>query len=131
MANENNRQIPAEHRASSRRGRKTALLRVFWVFCIILSLLAGVTICYAAEHGHGGHGGHGGHARGEWHGHGGFGIFIGPGPYYPYPYYPYYPYYPDCDRVCSDRVVRVCNYDYWGERWCHDQVVRECRRVCY
>jgi hypothetical protein len=28
-------------------------------------------------------------------------------------------------------VIQVCDYDYWGDRWCHDEVVRECRRVCY
>jgi hypothetical protein len=97
------------------------------VFCIMLILLATVTICYADERGRG-HGDR--HGRGDWHGHGGgWGLFIGPAPVYPY--YPYDPYYPECERVCRDRVIRVCDYDYWGDRWCHDEVVRECRRECY
>ncbi len=91
------------------------------IFCAVLIVLASVAVCNAD--------GHGGH-HGEWHGHSswGFGIFIGPGPYYPPPAYPAYPY---CERVCRDRVVPVCRYDDFGDRWCHDEVVRDCRRVCY
>lgn len=101
--------------------------KLYLIFCAVLIVLASVAVCFADEH-HGGH--HGGH-HGDWHGHSGWGIFIGPGPYYyPPPAYPY-PAYPYCERVCSDRVVPVCRYDDWGDRWCHDELVRDCRRVCY
>ncbi len=121
--------------------------RISLIFCILLMVLAPCTACYAEEHGRGGgherggrfehgegreHGGrfehgegreHGErHEHGEGRGHGGFGVFIEPFPY---------PGYPACERECRDRVVPVCRYDYWGERWCHDEVVRDCRWVCY
>ena len=97
------------------------LTREFYIIlCIMIIALLPLTMCYAIEHGH-----DGGRGHGEWHGHGGWGFFIGPPPFYPYPYYG------DCERVCENHRVPVCHYDAWGERWCHNEVVRDCRRVCY
>jgi hypothetical protein len=89
------------------------------IICIVLMVLAASSFCYADRHGRG----HGGHS--------GWGVVIVPGPVYPYPYYPAYGPSPVCENRCYDRVVPVCRRDSWGDRWCHDKIVRECERVCY
>lgn len=88
------------------------------IISVLILLLAWSSISYADRHGH-----HGG-----WEGS----VYIAPFPYL-YPAYPppYYSPYPTCERVCTERLVPVCREDRWGERWCHDEIVRDCRRVCY
>ncbi|HMK60023.1 MAG TPA: hypothetical protein VK452_02620 [Dissulfurispiraceae bacterium] len=98
--------------------------KILLVLCSLLVLASSAAICYGDDHGRGHEGGRDWGERHDRHDHGGFGLYFG------VPYYPYAPY-PECQRVCRDRVVPVCNYDYWGDRWCHDEVVRDCRRVCY
>jgi len=95
--------------------------KLLFVLCSVLVLMFASNVC-AEDRGRGGR--HDWGERHERHDRGGFGLYFG------VPYYPY-PVYPECDRVCRDRIVPVCNYDYWGDRWCHDEIVRDCRRVCY
>lgn len=99
--------------------------KLYLIICAIIVALLASTACYGDDHGRGHDGRDGRHGG---HGRGGFSIFFGAPLLYPYPAYPAYP---DCERVCRDRIVPVCRYDYWGDRWCHDEVVRDCRRVCY
>lgn len=92
------------------------------IIFIMLMVVAASSFCYADWHGH--------------RGHRGGGVVIVPGPvFYPYPY-PYYPYpaYSQpavCENNCYESVVPICRYDSWGDRWCHDEIVRRCNRVCY
>lgn len=99
--------------------------KIVIIICVLLAAMLATTASYADDRGRGHGERHDRGERHEWHGRGGFGLFFGGPLYYPYPAYP------DCARVCRDRIVPVCRYDYWGDRWCHDEVVRDCRMECY
>ncbi|HMK44318.1 MAG TPA: hypothetical protein VK445_09295 [Dissulfurispiraceae bacterium] len=86
---------------------------------VCLIVLSTAAFGYADPYGH-----HEGWRHNSWN----FGVVIAPPPL-PYPVYA--EPYPRCERRCHERVVPVCRYDSWGDRWCHDKVVRECERVCY
>lgn len=68
------------------------------VLALMVAAMVNALPAYAERGGHSGYGGRGGH-----YGHGGgvvrFGVYLGPGMWWPgwwgpYRYYPYYPYYP-------------------------------------
>jgi len=123
-----------------------AMKKTIASICVLGILLLSVNFCYAAWIGPAGHRGwHGPHAIGHrpvvpayWHGpyHHYWGprynfsgaLIIAPAPVYTTPYVsaPVH-----CDTHCYDRVVPVCRYDRWGDRWCYDRVVRDCSRHCY
>ena len=44
---------------------------------------------------------------------------------------PFFSTYQPCEKVCREEIVPVCRYDQWGDKWCHDERIVECRRVCY
>lgn len=77
------------------------------VLALIVVLIVNILPADAQRGGHGGHGGHFGH-RG---GHAEFGLFVGPGWWWPggwasYPYYPYYPAPPVIVQQPSDLYVQ-------------------------
>lgn len=124
------------------------------IVCMLFILLLAANFCHAAGPWHGPGPGGPGYWHGSPHAYGGpGGYWYGPprgywGPRYGFsgavvvvpgapflPPYAGYPPYPAasayCDTRCYDRVVPVCRYDRWGDRWCYDRVVRECSRYCY
>lgn len=99
--------------------------KILIITCALLILLMTSGICHADRHGHGRGNGHG---SGHGHGHGGWGVVVIPAPI---PIFPQYAPAPDCENHCYERVVPTCRRDAWGDRWCRDEVIRDCRRVCY